>query len=162
MVRNREGSRGLATALGILVCAGEGTGTACSWPRGLLSSLYPCARRAHAAQQRRVEVPGAPPAPAGRLAHREICAYPSSTSCAQACTFAASLSLLHFAIKHVLCVEIDKCSEEPQKLTHNTQKGTCFCKFPIRKSQLCLWSLLLSNCLSSGNSFRTCTGNKPL
>ena len=134
MVRNREGSRGLATASGILVCAGEGTGTARSGPRRLLSSQYPRARGAHMAQQCSVEVPGAPPAPANILAHREICAYRSSPgSCAQASTSAASLSLLHFAIKHVLCAEVDKCSEKTQKLTYSTH---VLCHSPAHKKGL--------------------------
>lgn len=112
MVRNWEGSRGLATASGIPVRAGEGT--ACSGPRGLPSSRCPRARCAHPAQQHGVGVPGAPPAPAGKLAHREICAsFPSSPgSCAQASTSAASLSLLRFAINHVLSAEVDKRSEK--------------------------------------------------
>lgn len=86
--------------------------------------------------------------PASKLANGDICAYPSNPgSSAQASTSAASLNLLHFAMKYVLCAVVDKYSEKNQKLTYKrthpvpqsgTQKGSSFSDFTVKKSQLCL------------------------
>lgn len=59
--------------------------------------------------------------PASKLANGEICVYSSNPgSSAQASTSAANLNLLHFAMKYVLCAEVDNYSVRKQKLTYST------------------------------------------
>lgn len=131
------------------------------------SSQYTRAGCAQTAQQRSVRVPRAPPTPAGKLAHREFCAYPSSPgSRAQASTSAASLSLLYFPIKYVPFLEPDKCSEKKPRSLHtahtscdivqHTERNLFWQVHHQKVSTLSLGktrdlSLLLSNCLCSGS-----------
>lgn len=166
MVRNQEGSRGLATASGILVCSGEGTGTVCLGPPGLAKqSGALCSVCTHGtAVQCRGSQGMAPPA--SKLANGEICVYSSNPrSSAQTSTSAASLNLLHFAMKYVLCAEVDNYSVKKQKLTYSThilchslapRKGLLLVSSPSKISTFSLgktwdWSLLFLNCHSSDN-----------